>query len=56
MNRRYFVACGILAASIFAGCGDKPSPNLPKSNPASATTSTTHIRIDGFKKSKSGAT
>ena len=52
MNRRHFFAFGILAASLFAGC-DRTTEPRPS---GSVAMTTVDIHIDGFKKSKSGAT
>jgi len=56
MNRRYFIAFGILATSTFAGCGRTTESDSQQSNSRLASMTTVNIHIDGFKKSKSGAT
>jgi hypothetical protein len=56
MNRHHFVAFGILAASTFAGCNRTTDSDPQQSNSNSDAMTTVNIHVDGFRKSRSGAT
>jgi len=56
MNRYHFIAFGILAASTFAGCERNTESDAHHPSSTLAAMTTVKIHIDGFKKSKSGAT
>ena len=56
--QRNFIGLSVFGLLLVSGCGDSTVPDeSSKTRPAaSATLSTIRIHIDGFKKSKSGAT
>lgn len=54
MNHNRWLAIGVLAAFTSAGCGGTSEPR--HSNATSTDVITINVHIDGFKKSKSGAT
>lgn len=56
--QRNFFGLSVFSLLLISGCGDSTVPDESSSNgpAASASLSTVRIHIDGFKKSKSGAT